>query len=151
MYIGVKADAGGQSGQGDKQWVMGRVVKGIIMDQNRAGLDYEHLSPCLEISHGDMGMKSSLKNTSHRIGMLTHSVCRRETKLHSEPRGEQDNEFCVAACALMSELTDFYAVKAQGKAHKVRSQELEAETHGVNYDPNSASASPSEPTHRPAL
>lgn len=93
------------------------MAKGIIMDQNRGGLEYEHVSPCLEISQGDMGMKSSLKNTSHGIGMLTRSVCRRETKLHSEPRGEQDNEFCVAACALMTELTDFYAVRAKGKAH----------------------------------
>lgn len=95
------------------------------MHQNRAGLEYEHVSPCLEISQGDMGMKSSLVNTSHRIGMLTHSVCRRKTKLHSEPRGVQDNEFCVAACALITKLTDFHAVRARGKTHKVRSQELE--------------------------
>lgn len=92
------------------------------MDQNRRGLEYEHVSPCLEFSQGDMGMKSSLKNTSHRIGMLTHSDCRRKSKLHSEPQGAQDNEFCVAACALMTELTDFYTVKAKGKTHKVRAR-----------------------------
>lgn len=102
-----------------------------------------------------MGMKSSLEN------MATGEECWHSLFAEGKPDCTQcqgmpdwhswDNELCVAAGALMPELTDFYAVRAKGKTHKVRCQELEAGTHGTNYAPSSASALPSEPTHRPPL
>lgn len=77
---------------------------GDIIDQNRAGTRIGACEPTTWNLPGRhrMGMKSSL----HRWGMLTHSVCRKETGalrasghtgFHS-----WDNELCVATCVLIT-------------------------------------------------
>ena len=83
------------------------------MDRNRAGTRREHVNHVLESpSRQGMGMKPPLCSLSHGREMLTppplltHSVCRRETKVHSEPQGPKawhswHSEFCAAAGALI--------------------------------------------------
>lgn len=70
---------------------------------------------------------------------MTHSADGKPNCTESPTRQHPhswDNEFCVAACVLVTELIDLCTVRAKGKTHRVRSQGVEAGTPGPNYTPS---------------
>ena len=142
---------------GDRDWQQGTSVspphsglsrtmlrKGHhITDQNSAGTRHE---PGLDITQDDKRWARS----HHSAVCPTQEKGRRilfvegKPKCTQSPRALHPGQTCGCLHSNDGELIDFEAVKAKGKTHKARRQELEAVTHGAA----SAPRAPRGPHHR---